>query len=270
MGKIGANMNSVLDNFIINKKEELAKLKKEYQMILESNTEISNSGSEVSLLNSELCKLMAEINILKTNKPEISVHYYYDTANVKNSNPDSATKAIYVLNELINIFNNMGGLDSMILEDLRSRNESLKCLHRKLVRRLRRLSRCFSTTQSEKISKSIRNESGEILTNSFYRVLKNLIVELQDRTFTSNDWDQLQSVLIDQTYNKEHIKLLQEPGSIGDREVYRRMKTVYREHSLSTTRVQEWRKRFSEGMESLKDNLQPFSKSSCRHRRFGE
>ncbi|GIY44399.1 hypothetical protein CDAR_249171 [Caerostris darwini] len=36
-----------------------------------------------------------------------------DTANVKNSNPDSATKAIYVLNELINIFNNMGGLDSM-------------------------------------------------------------------------------------------------------------------------------------------------------------
>ncbi|GIY52249.1 hypothetical protein CEXT_417161 [Caerostris extrusa] len=36
-----------------------------------------------------------------------------DTVNLKNANPDSATKAIYVLNELINIFNSMGGLDSM-------------------------------------------------------------------------------------------------------------------------------------------------------------
>ncbi|GIX75515.1 hypothetical protein CDAR_298651 [Caerostris darwini] len=36
-----------------------------------------------------------------------------DTSNLKNFNPDSATKAIFVLNELINIFNSMGGLDNM-------------------------------------------------------------------------------------------------------------------------------------------------------------
>ncbi|GIY23820.1 uncharacterized protein CEXT_437161 [Caerostris extrusa] len=244
-------MNSVLDNFIINKKKELAKLKKEYQMILESNTEISNSGSEVFFPKCDL----------------------FLSAWARHTLEEDIKEKENILGSICKMEEESTEQVKLILEDLRSRNESLKCLHRKLVRRLRRLSRCFSTTQSEKICKSIRNESGEILTNSFYRVLKNLIVELQDRTFTSNDWDQLQSVLIDQTYNKEHIKLLQESdrraiNSIlasvcdekkaiwwnsflaaevsGAREVYRRMKTVYREHSLSTTRVQEWRKRFSE------------------------
>ncbi|GIX82054.1 hypothetical protein CEXT_100361 [Caerostris extrusa] len=33
--------------------------------------------------------------------------------NIQNFNPDAATKAIFVLNELITIFTSMGGLDNM-------------------------------------------------------------------------------------------------------------------------------------------------------------
>ncbi|GBN21480.1 hypothetical protein AVEN_136382-1 [Araneus ventricosus] len=79
-----------------------------------------------------------------------------------------------------------------------------------MVRRLRRLSRRFSTLPKhlEKINKSTRDRTGNVLTRSFYRVLKEFIVELQDRTFKSDDWDKSKLVFIDETYCKEHLRIL--------------------------------------------------------------
>ncbi|GFY46084.1 uncharacterized protein TNIN_18311 [Trichonephila inaurata madagascariensis] len=167
-----------LDKYIINKRKELDKLRAEHEKLLASTIPVSDTDSEIKVLNSELCKLQAEICVVEGSEPETGYSEW--------------------------------------LEDERSKNELLQSLHHKLVRRLRRLSRLFPTysTNSEKLKTSIRNKSGEVLTKSFYRVLKDFVFELQDRTFTSDDWHKINFVPIDHTFSKEHIKLLCSCGII--------------------------------------------------------
>ncbi|GFS89064.1 uncharacterized protein NPIL_473591 [Nephila pilipes] len=220
------------DKYIIKKSKELDKLNAEYEKLLASSAPMSDTDSEIKILNSELCKLKAEICVLKTNKPEImpncdSFLYSWAVHTLKEdikgmekglTNLDSIHRESIKRKELLTkMYHDMcNTMDERMLEHERCKNELLHCLHRKLVRRLRRLSRLFPTysTRSKKMNTSIRNKSGEILTKSFYRVLKEFVVELQDRTFTSEDWHQIKLVPIDHTYRREHIKLLCDCGII--------------------------------------------------------
>ncbi|KAF8783535.1 hypothetical protein HNY73_013686 [Argiope bruennichi] len=214
-----------LDEHIHNKTVELEMLRQEYQALLESRSCISNSETEV--LNSKLYNLMAEVKYLKKCEPEILPKYdVLLYAWVQHSLEEDMKQKEKVISNLDKMLENVSkrrklliqkcpnsiceDLTRRMMKDAKSKNELLHCLHRKMVRRLRRLSRRFSTIpeQSEKINKSTRDITGKVLTRSFYRVLKEFVIELQDRTFKSDDWDQSLPVFIDRTYSKEHISTL--------------------------------------------------------------
>ncbi|GFR12029.1 uncharacterized protein TNCT_712441 [Trichonephila clavata] len=221
-----------LDKYIINKRKKLDKLKAEHEKLLASTIPVSDSDSEIKILNSELCKLQAEICVVEGSEPETmpncnSFLYSWVQHTLKEdikgmekilTNQDNIHKESMKNKELLTKMSPAlhDETDIRRLEDERSKNELLQSLHHKLVRRLRRLSRLFPTysTNSKKMKTSIRNTSGEVLTKSFYRVLKDFVLELQDRTFTSDDWEKINFVPIDHTYSKEHIKLLCSCGII--------------------------------------------------------
>ncbi|CAL1293650.1 unnamed protein product [Larinioides sclopetarius] len=177
-----------LDQLISNKTEELLKLNQEHEKLLMSKKCIPNL--EIEALNAELYSLIAEYKYLKESEPETmpkSDAFLYGWArhsleeDIKQkeeilSNLDKMHEESKKKKSLINRRPNMTyeNVNKKMLEDARSKNEQLHCLHRKMVRRLRRLSRRFSTlpSKSGKMNSSTRDTSGNVLKRSFYRVLK--------------------------------------------------------------------------------------------------
>ncbi|CAL1293651.1 unnamed protein product [Larinioides sclopetarius] len=213
-----------LDQLISNKTEELLKLNQEHEKLLMSKKCIPNL--EIEALNAELYSLIAEYKYLKESEPETmpkSDAFLYGWArhsleeDIKQkeeilSNLDKMHEESKKKKSLINRRPNMTyeNVNKKMLEDARSKNEQLHCLHRKMVRRLRRLSRRFSTlpSKSGKMNSSTRDTSGNVLKRSFYRVLKEFVVELQDRSFKSDNWEKSELVFPDKTFSEEHLKLL--------------------------------------------------------------